>query len=353
MESLGEKLRTAREKLGYTLEQIARDTHIARRYLSAMEEEDFSLFPAETYLKGFLQNYAEYLGLNAEEILLMYRNMRIQEQPIPLEQLLEKRSSKRRPLLIGSLLALALLIIGLIVILIVLRPWERFFNASPVSVSPAPEGIVFNGQKISVNLGKGLAIKTKQGAKAYDLSLEFIEENKISLSTPEGLVSLIIGEEKFFDLDRDGVMDLSVFLTGILKEDSQLKAQLTLQKPDSSLNLSRVSDLDLIERGIAKVISEKAQPAPFVIEISFNKNCFIIYYLDKNDRVEKLVAKGEKLSLTAERTVALRFSDSSAITMSIDSVNLIPDTSNQFYACQLRWVKTGEDKNTLAVFTQE
>ena len=58
MESFGEKLRATRENLGYSIEQIARDTHIAKKYLIALEDEDFSIFPGETYLKGFLQNYS-------------------------------------------------------------------------------------------------------------------------------------------------------------------------------------------------------------------------------------------------------------------------------------------------------
>ena len=44
------KLTSARESLGYTVEQIARDTNIAKSYLNALEHEDFSVFPGETYL---------------------------------------------------------------------------------------------------------------------------------------------------------------------------------------------------------------------------------------------------------------------------------------------------------------
>ena len=77
MESFGEKLRNAREKANYSIEQIARDTHISKRYLIALEDEDFSVFPGETYLKGFLKNYAEYLGLNSEEIVNIYKNITI------------------------------------------------------------------------------------------------------------------------------------------------------------------------------------------------------------------------------------------------------------------------------------
>ena len=91
MESIADKLRTAREEKGYSLEQVARDTHIAKRYISAMESDDFSVFPAETYAIGFLKNYSSYLGLNPNDVVNLYRNIKLQEQPAPMDELLDKR----------------------------------------------------------------------------------------------------------------------------------------------------------------------------------------------------------------------------------------------------------------------
>lgn len=91
MESIAEKLRNAREEKGYSLEQVARDTHIAKRYITAMESEDFSVFPGEPYVIGFLKNYSSYLGLNPNEVVTLYRNIKLQEQPAPIDELLDRR----------------------------------------------------------------------------------------------------------------------------------------------------------------------------------------------------------------------------------------------------------------------
>ncbi|MDR2111320.1 MAG: helix-turn-helix domain-containing protein, partial [Spirochaetaceae bacterium] len=61
MESLGEKLKNTREEKGLTYDQVGRETHIASRYLEALEAEDFSKFPGEPYVQGFLRNYGSYL----------------------------------------------------------------------------------------------------------------------------------------------------------------------------------------------------------------------------------------------------------------------------------------------------
>ncbi|MDZ7792716.1 MAG: helix-turn-helix domain-containing protein [Spirochaetia bacterium] len=97
MESIGEKLKTAREEKGYSTDQVARDTNIARRFILAMEQEDFSAFPGDTYLLGFLRNYSDYLGLDSERLVNLYRNMQIQEQPVPMEELLQGKKTSALP----------------------------------------------------------------------------------------------------------------------------------------------------------------------------------------------------------------------------------------------------------------
>jgi|GEM_PF-1805377 len=72
MAGLGEILRQTREQRGITLEEAERVTRIARRYLVALEEEDFSAFPAPVFGRGFLRNYGQFLGLNADDLLALW-----------------------------------------------------------------------------------------------------------------------------------------------------------------------------------------------------------------------------------------------------------------------------------------
>ena len=47
-----------------------------KEYLKALEESNYDSFPSEVYLKGFLKNYAKFLGINTERALAMYRRER-------------------------------------------------------------------------------------------------------------------------------------------------------------------------------------------------------------------------------------------------------------------------------------
>lgn len=71
---VGETLQLARERKGVDLYRAERDTRIRLRYLQSLEEGDWDELPAPVYTKGFLRNYALYLGLEPEEILERWRD---------------------------------------------------------------------------------------------------------------------------------------------------------------------------------------------------------------------------------------------------------------------------------------
>ena len=67
--SVGEMLRSAREAKQLTLEAANRDTKISVEVLSSLEQDDFDAVGSDIYLKGFLRNYARFLGVDAAEVM--------------------------------------------------------------------------------------------------------------------------------------------------------------------------------------------------------------------------------------------------------------------------------------------
>ncbi len=74
--SLPERLYAARERKGVDLYRAERDTKIRARYLGALERGDYKELPGAVYTKGFLRNYALYLGLDPDDVLLQWRKER-------------------------------------------------------------------------------------------------------------------------------------------------------------------------------------------------------------------------------------------------------------------------------------
>ena len=113
MGTFGDTLRRAREDLGASLADAERETHIHRRYLEALEQEDQPALPA-VYTRGFVRTYSQYLGLNPEAMLELFGQAgtageRTELRPIP-AQVNAPRSISLRPVaVLGVLVMLALL----------------------------------------------------------------------------------------------------------------------------------------------------------------------------------------------------------------------------------------------------
>ena len=68
MQTLGERLQEARQRLGVTLREAAEFTKIRTDYLQAMEASQFESIPlADVYKRGFVKVYAKYLRLDDEK----------------------------------------------------------------------------------------------------------------------------------------------------------------------------------------------------------------------------------------------------------------------------------------------
>ncbi len=74
--SLPDRLASARDRKGVDLLRAERDTKIRARYLAALERGDYRDLPGAVYTKGFLRNYAVYLGLDPEDVLRQWRRER-------------------------------------------------------------------------------------------------------------------------------------------------------------------------------------------------------------------------------------------------------------------------------------
>ncbi len=88
--SFGEELRREREIRGISLKEISDATKISKRFLEAIERNDHRTLPAPVFTRGFVREYARYVGLNAEESVNRYNfaaenDDRI-EKPPPLEK---------------------------------------------------------------------------------------------------------------------------------------------------------------------------------------------------------------------------------------------------------------------------
>ena len=71
-ESIGEKLRLAREARGIALRDISEQTRISIRYLEAIESDDYRRLPGGIFNRSFIRAYAKFIGYDEHSALEDY-----------------------------------------------------------------------------------------------------------------------------------------------------------------------------------------------------------------------------------------------------------------------------------------
>ncbi len=73
---IGQILEKARKEQGLTLDEVEHATKIRKRYIVGLEREDYGMLPDAVYAQGFLKTYANYLGLDGEELSREFKDRR-------------------------------------------------------------------------------------------------------------------------------------------------------------------------------------------------------------------------------------------------------------------------------------
>ncbi|WP_028775821.1 helix-turn-helix domain-containing protein [Shimazuella kribbensis] len=73
MEQLGYHLRSSREQLGISIEELSNATRIDLEYLKAMEQGDFDSLPGPVYIRSYLRTYSIYVNLDPRKMIKMYQ----------------------------------------------------------------------------------------------------------------------------------------------------------------------------------------------------------------------------------------------------------------------------------------
>jgi len=73
MKTVGQILLEKRVSKGLTLEVVEKETKIRKKFLEAIEADSYTTLPSQAYIKGFIKNYSEYLGLNSRHMMAFFR----------------------------------------------------------------------------------------------------------------------------------------------------------------------------------------------------------------------------------------------------------------------------------------
>jgi cytoskeleton protein RodZ len=95
--SFGDELRREREIRGISQKEIADATKISKRFLDAIERNDHKTLPAPVFTRGFVREYARYLGLNADEMVNRYNFAAVGDDRIEQSAHLNRLTTPQEP----------------------------------------------------------------------------------------------------------------------------------------------------------------------------------------------------------------------------------------------------------------
>lgn len=189
MAPLGETLQRARQSKGITIEDAERVTRIPRKYIEALENENYGILPAPVYARGFLRSYAGYLGLDPQELLPFFPVGHVEEPKLePLPEVRQPRTWNMNGVIAMCVVA------ALIAVVIGLYSLGRsdsntaFGGVSPDTDVSDPAGDVITGDGPIPNAGPAVAIPDLTGQTLAE-AIAIIEDSGATylvVRTPEG-----------------------------------------------------------------------------------------------------------------------------------------------------------------------
>jgi cytoskeleton protein RodZ len=136
---IGNSLREARVRRGIDFAQAEVATKIRGKYIRALEEEHFEVLPAETYVKGFLRTYAEYLGLDGQLYVDEYNSRFVigEEQSEARARRSAARPQRRNRRIETNVVLVALAVIAILTV-IVISAWKASGGKPPAARATPP-----------------------------------------------------------------------------------------------------------------------------------------------------------------------------------------------------------------------
>jgi Helix-turn-helix domain len=200
---LGNSLREARVRQGLDLPQVELATKIRAKYLRALEDEVFEILPSETYVKGFLRSYAEFLGLDGQlyvdEYNSRYGTERFIDDAPRRARVHQDRGLERKVVLIAlaGIAALTALVIA---------AWKYGGSDSSNAVPPVTKTpVAHTARELQLRgVGHGTYVEVHRGSQSGAIVL--------AATIGKGDVQRIVGNRFWLYIRRSG--DLHVSLGG-------------------------------------------------------------------------------------------------------------------------------------------
>lgn len=321
METIGRIFRTAREKHGYLIKDIAEQTKIGTRYLTALEDDSYTSFPSQTHITGFIRSYAKYLELDPDRMVDVYKRTLVQEAPAPIEELTAPNKQKSGlPIFIFIIVILAALLFAFILIT----------DMQKQQGDPNSEEGNTNAQALPISddrffaLGSSIPF-TIDGARKNMVFEEFAPD-AITVNFEGNRQMLRVGQTYTLDLTGDGNTDIRIAISAVSNDRAYGTA--TVLHEESILGETKVSGKTIL------VSDERTQ---IRLTINARGRATVNSVRDNEEKNTHFLQAGDTVTITANNTMEIRAINPHNLLLNLNDVRMELDTQNPGAGFVIKW----------------
>jgi len=259
----GALLKRLRDKKDLSIQEVASRMRLDPRIIEALEKDDYKSFPADTYIRGYLRNYAKLLGIDGDQVISVYES----EAPEPPEIIPDVKHSTQVSSSDKPVKAFTYLITFILVLLLFIWWYQGnlVFNRG-IRLTPIPENTTRPTQPVTEQ--KKASTAPLQNIPEPDLSLS---HNEVQIQAPEAKQSVETTAEA----------------------PAAENTEITNNTADENITTTESTPIDQNDD-----ILNKAIPGPDTLYFKLNADCWIEVYDRFNKKVYvNLGRTGEEIYL--------------------------------------------------------
>ncbi|WKZ30547.1 MAG: DUF4115 domain-containing protein [Candidatus Dojkabacteria bacterium] len=150
MLTVGQILKRAREQAKVTIDEIAQTTKIRKEYLEKIERNEFTGFVSTTFVKGFIRSYANFLDLDPDNLVALYRRQ-VGEDEKPIKANLKKVKTEGFSISPAHIISLGLALFFIFIIGVLIVQFYRLQQPPAIEIaSPAESPFTTDKQSFEI-----------------------------------------------------------------------------------------------------------------------------------------------------------------------------------------------------------
>lgn len=375
MESIGEKLRNAREQRRLTLKEAAKETNIVAKYIEALENEEFDKFPGETYLIGFLRSYADFLRLDADEMVQHYKAFKIGESVTPLEELTKPT---RIPIMINMSVIfnqyrnIFYIAGGLLGLIMVIWLFTSLFSSNiNIDRNDSINNIKNEYNRSKQNLGieniRNMQLTNDSG---YILlykneAVQFMVDNKEVLLLlkeikKDQVKAEILPGERIENMEMEKPLNIKIpeftrdivfTLKGLTENRAKILIMLGQKPAEETKNVAQADLKKNVDN--TRVVAQNEKNLKIVFEAEFSQKTYLEIYLDGMEKKKGMVAEGTKERWEATEYIQLKIGNAGGLKARINGKDYNFGLPGQVANKVITWKKDITNPNVYQIMIKD